>query len=97
MAEPTSVSPSWADRVIDPAVEAGYAQVDRFLAKDLALQLLLAHALHPSDQPFNLGSNILVKIFLSDNGWLEVGNSIDPDEVVIAPTRMNLLGAALAV
>jgi hypothetical protein len=30
--------------VFDPAVEARHAMVDRFLAKDLALQLLLVHA-----------------------------------------------------
>jgi len=97
MAEPTSFSPSWADRVIDPAVEAGYAQVDRFLAKDLALQLLLALGLHPSDQPLDLGSNILVEILLRDDGWLGIGDGIDSDQVVIAPTRMDLLRAAFAV
>jgi hypothetical protein len=40
--------------------EAGDAEVDRLLAEDLTLQLLLTHSLDPSHQPFNLGSDILV-------------------------------------
>jgi hypothetical protein len=65
--------------------------------EDLTLQLLLAHSLDPSDQPFNLGSDILVQILLGDDRWLRVGNGIDPDEVVIATTWMNLPGTELAV
>ena len=76
----------WLDWVLDPAVEAWHAQVDRFLAKDLALQLLLAHLLHQTDQALNLCSEILVQILLGDDGWLGVGNGIDPDEVIISPT-----------
>ena len=41
-----SVGPSKAERVFDPAVEARHAEVNRFLAKDLVLQLLLTHVLH---------------------------------------------------
>jgi hypothetical protein len=88
---------SWADRVVDPMIETRHAQVDCFLAKDLALQLLLAHALHQTDQALDLGSNFLVEILLSDDGWLGVGDSVDSDEVVIAPPWMNLFRAAFAV
>jgi hypothetical protein len=67
------------------------------MAEDLVFQLLLAHGLHPSDQPFNLGTDILVKIFLGDDRRLRVGYGIDPDEVVIASTWMDLPGTELAL
>ncbi len=91
---PTSVGLSWADRVFDPAVKARYTEVDRLLAKDLALQLLLAQTLHQTDQALNLDPDILVEILLGNDGRLRVGDGIDPDEVVIAPARMDLLRAA---
>ena len=34
---------------------------------------------------------------MGNDGRLRVGDGIDPDEVVIAPTRMNLLRAAFTV
>jgi hypothetical protein len=71
--------------------------VDCFLAKNLALQLLLAHAFHQANQAVDLGLYILVEILLRDDRRLGVGNGIDFDEVVIAPTRMDLLRAAFAV
>jgi hypothetical protein len=84
-------------RVFDPAVEARHAEVDRFLAKDLTLQLLLAHAFHPADQALDLGSDVFVEIGLRDDRWLWVGNSVDSDKVVIASTRMDVLRSAFAV
>jgi hypothetical protein len=65
--------------------------VDCFLAKNLALQLLLAHAFHLTDKALDLGLYILVEILLRDDG------RFDFNEVVIAPTRMDLLRAAFAV
>jgi hypothetical protein len=57
---------------------------------------LLAEALHLTDQSFDLGTNVPVKILLGEDRRLGVGDGIDPDEVVIAPARMDLLRAAFA-
>jgi hypothetical protein len=43
------------------------------------LQLLLAQSLRQTDQALNLGPDILVEILLGDDGWLGVGDGIDPD------------------
>jgi hypothetical protein len=90
-------APSLIHRVLDPSVEARDAQVDRLLAIDLAFQLLFTHPLYPSDQSFNLNTDILVKILLGDDWRLRIGDGIDPDEVVIASTGMDLLRAPFAV
>ena len=66
----TSLGSSWADRVFDPAIEAWNAKVECFLAKDLALQLLLVHAFHQAYQTLDLGFDILIEILLGENGWL---------------------------
>jgi len=60
------------------------------------LQLLLAQLLHQTDQALNLGTENLVEILLGDDAWLGIGDCIDSNEVVIAPTRMDLLRAAFA-
>jgi hypothetical protein len=88
---------SWADRIFDPVIEARHAQIDCFLAKDLALQLLLAHAFHLTDQPLDLGSDVLFEILLGENGGLGIGDGIDSDEVIVTPTGMDFFCAAFAM
>lgn len=85
---------SWIYRVLDPAIEARNAQVDRLPAGDLAIQLLLVEALRPKDQALDLGPDIQVEVLIGDDRRLGVGDGIDPDEVVIAPARMDLPLAA---
>jgi hypothetical protein len=89
--------PSRVEWVFKPAVKAPYAKVDCLISVHLLLQLLLVQSLHQTNQAIDLGSDILVEILLGDDGWLRVGDGIDPDEVVIAPTRMDLNRAVLAM
>jgi hypothetical protein len=59
--------------------------------------MLGAHILHVADQTLNLCADILIEIFLGDNGWLGVGDGIDPDQVIITATGMDRPGTAFAV